>query len=220
MIESKVLSHGCQDEALSLHEPIKGLQHLKIQISIEPCTGSQVLMSQLFSMCRGSVVQMAVQRHTPWHWQMGSDAVLLLQCSAHGSPFWGCFSGGLTSKLVHIQYPGHVCSHDVFWEPVISLQQPGIVLLNQLSVLCICPEPVLPSCMHLPVARIILQSVDGSLAWKLPVEGGWSLADKAVVTLELFGVIQTEGYLYEMSIDSLHSLLPAPEFHRQRLHLP
>lgn len=56
-----------------------------------------------------------------------------------------------TSKLVQVQYPCHVCPHDVFGKPVIGVQQPGVVLLNKLSVLCIRPEPVLPSRMHVPV---------------------------------------------------------------------
>ena len=47
----------------------------------------------------------------------------------------------------------HIGSHDVSWEPVISLQKPGVVLLDKLSVLCIGPESVLPPGMHLPVAE-------------------------------------------------------------------
>ena len=61
----------------------------------------------------------------------------------------------LTSKLVQVHDACHISSHDVSWEPVISLQKPGIVLLDKLSVLCIGPESVLPPGMHFPVAQVL-----------------------------------------------------------------
>ena len=47
----------------------------------------------------------------------------------------------LTSIEVHVAEAYGVSLHDGQWERVISIQEPRIVVLYQLPVLSVCPEP-------------------------------------------------------------------------------
>ena len=130
----------------------------------------------------------------------------------------------MTSKLVQVHDTCHIGSHDVSWEPVISLQKPGVVLLDKLSILCVGPESVLPSRMHFPTTEIY--SCD-------PKPRVWAVHDRnragcplklllsMIMRLLLQCCRRSEEKAIRRRFDySLHGLLPAPELQWQSLHLP
>ena len=69
----------------------------------------------------------------------------------------GATGGGVgpprTPEPVHVQHARGVRALYVLWEGVVGLQQPGVVLRDQLPVSLVRPEPVLPAGVRAPAPR-------------------------------------------------------------------
>ena len=106
---------------------------------------------------------------------------------------------------MQIHDPCHIRSHDVSWEPVISLQQPRVVLLDKLSVLCIGPESVLPPGVHFPVAPGAANGQTPRM-WVVErrIKRGWSLKLLiSVMTRLLRRCCKTSGEQQNMPVSRL-----------------
>lgn len=136
VVEAGVVCHGSQHQALLVHQVIKGPQHLKIQVCIQPCSMHIMLFNVFVKQCAVSPIP-------------GIRAVLWQWPSLSFMPFI------LTPIMMHVQDPCGVCTHDVLREAIICLQQPRVVLLDEISVSFIRPKLVFPGRVHCSANKLL-----------------------------------------------------------------